>query len=300
MRIPRLPAAGLLLIPPLMWAAGTVVGRVAVGTFPPLAFSFWRWVVALIFVLPFTGRALWQQRTVIVQHWRPLLVLGASGVGGYNSFQYLALTTSPVVNVVLIGAAFPLMMLPVAIIFLRERIGALGLLGMALALAGVLLVLSHGDLQRLLTLEFARGDLIMLAANASWAVYTLVLRKYPLPLPGLQSLTLQIAIGIPVILPFYLWEYAGQGGFSPHASDIAALLFVAVCPSLIAYYFWDKGVQAIGAARAGVFVNLIPVFAALMAILFLDERFNWYHGVALAAMLVGVWLVNRPASALKK
>lgn len=293
LKIPRVGVFWILLIPPLLWASNAVVGRLAVHEIPPLALSFWRWVVAFVLVLPFTGRAVWQQRHLIYAHPVRMLVLAASGVAAYNSLQYLALTTSPVVNASLIGAAFPLVMLPLAIGFLGERTTPLALLGMVLALMGVMLVLTQGSFQRLLELEFARGDLIMLLAVLSWALYTLMLRKYPLPMTILQSLTLQMALAIPLILPFYLWEYAHQGGFVLHQNNTLALLYVAIFPSLIAYTLWDKGVQAIGAAKSGIFINLIPVFAAIMAVIFLNEHFQWFHAAALVLMLMGVWLVNR-------
>lgn len=293
-------AVGFLLLATLLWAGNSVVGRAMTHDIPPQALSFWRWVVALLVVLPFTWRGVWQHRAEVGQHFWRFCGLGALGIAGYNSFQYWALSVSPVINVVLVGSSLPLVMLPLAILFLGERMSGRAVGGIFLSMLAVLVVIGRGRLDNLLALQVAQGDLIMLGGVVVWALYTLLLRKTPLRMPGMVSLTVQIALGLWVILPFYGWEMLQLSkvsvpalGFSLTVPVGLTLLYVGVFPSLVSYYCWGRGVHLAGAARAGVFINFIPVFAALLAILFLHESFHLYHAVAFILLLMGVFMVNQ-------
>ena len=287
----------LLLLPPLFWAGNAVVGRALVGHFPPLALSFARWALALALLAPFAIGAVLRHRATIRDH-LPLLALTALlGVGCYNSLQYLALQTSTAVNATLIGASGPIMTLLVGAVWfktpVRRRQGA----GAALSVIGVLWVIARGEPLNLLRLQFDAGDVIMLVATLTWSLYTWLLKTRRPPLPLSAFLFVQIGLGAVMILPFAIAEYALTGASAaPTATNAAALLYVALLPSLVAYYCWDRGVARAGAVLPMYFVNLTPVLAGLLSWLLLGEAIGWHHLVGGALILAGIHLAAQPAS----
>lgn len=293
MRSDRLGTAYLLLLmPPLFWSGNAIVGKAMVGHIPPLAFSFWRWALAFALMFPFSVRHLLAYRREIRATWVTLLLLSVLGVGAYNSFQYLALQTSSAINVTLIGSALPIVMLPLSVVWLHERASWPEYLGVALSLAGVVVVVTRGDAAAVSQLQFARGDLIMLLAVITWAFYTSILKRHRPPLPSLPLLTIQVFFGALAILPFYLIERAQTGGFAANNQVCAAFGYVAIFPSALAYYSWEKGVARLGAQVAGLFVNLTPIFASILAVLLLGEQFHLYHALGLALLAGGLWLTS--------
>jgi drug/metabolite transporter (DMT)-like permease len=289
--------AALLLLPPLFWAGNAVVGRALVGHFPPLALSFWRWTLAFLILLPFASRAIRAHHEVIRAHWRVLATVSFLGVACYNSLQYVALQTSSAVNATLISASGPVAGLVIGALFYQSRVSHRQWTGAVLSIAGVLWVIARGDIGNLLKLHFAIGDLIMLVATVLWSFYTWMLRRQRPPLPMTAFLTLQIGLGALMILPVYLIELAlTQQVPEPTANNLAALVYVAVLPSIVAYYCWDRGVARAGAVLPMYFVNLTPVFAAVLATLFLSEPIGLYHFVGGGLILSGIHLASRPAA----
>lgn len=288
--------AALLVLPPLFWAGNAVVGRALVGHFPPLALSFWRWALAFAVLLPFAARSLHRHRRTLRAHWRILAVVAFLGVGCYNSLQYLALQTSGPVNATLIGASGPVAGLLIGAAFYRARVNHRQWTGAALSIAGVLWVIARGDLANVLNLRLAAGDLIMLVATVLWSFYTWLLRRHRPPLPMTAFLAVQTGIGALMILPAYLVEFAlTQRAPETSASNLAALAYVALLPSIVAYYCWDRGVARAGAVLPMYFTNLTPVFAALLATFFLAEPIGLYHFIGGALILSGIHLANRPS-----
>ncbi len=215
----------------------------------------------------------------------------------YNSLQYLALQTSGAVNATLIGASGPVAGLLIGAAFYQARVTHRQWIGAALSAAGVLWVIARGDLANLLALRFAMGDLIMLVATVLWSFYTWMLRRQRPPLPMTAFLAVQIGLGALMILPLYLIELAiTQRVPEATATNVAALVYVAVLPSIVAYYCWDRGVAHAGAVLPMYFVNLTPVFTALLATFFLAEPIGLYHFVGGALILVGIHLANRPTA----
>ncbi|HQR76583.1 MAG TPA: DMT family transporter [Burkholderiaceae bacterium] len=287
----------LLLLPPLFWAGNAVVGRALVGHFPPLALSFARWALALVLLTPFAIGAVRRHRVAIRAHLPVLALTALLGVGCYNSLQYLALQTSTAVNATLIGASGPIMTLLVGAVWfkspVRRRQGA----GAALSVIGVLWVIARGEPLNLLRLQFDAGDVIMLVATLTWSLYTWLLQTRRPPLPLSAFLFVQIGLGTVMILPFALAEYALTGASAaPTVSNAAALLYVALLPSLVAYYCWDRGVARAGAVLPMYFVNLTPVLAGLLSWLLLGEAVGWHHLAGGALILAGIHLAAQPAS----
>jgi drug/metabolite transporter (DMT)-like permease len=218
-------------------------------------------------------------------------------VACYNSLQYLALQTSGAVNATLIGASGPVAGLLIGAAFYQARVTRRQWTGAALSAAGVLWVIARGDLANLTALRFAMGDLIMLVATVLWSFYTWMLRRQRPPLPMTAFLAVQIGLGALMILPLYVIELAfTQRVPEATATNLAALLYVALLPSIVAYYCWDRGVARAGAVLPMHFVNLTPVFAALLATFFLAEPIGLYHFVGGALILFGIHLANRPVA----
>lgn len=284
----------LLALPPLFWAGNAVVGRALVGVFPPLALSFGRWLLALAILLPFVWHGVRAHRDALLRQWKPIALLGFTGVGCYNTFQYLALQTSPATNVTLIAASTPAFVLIAGRLFFGAPVRASQWAGAAVSLAGVVWVLAAGDLARLAAFAFAPGDLIMLAANASWTVYTWLLRKHRPDLPLGTFLAAQIALGAAAIAPFTALE-AGLGAplIAWDAGTIAALAYVATLPSIVSFYVWDRGVARVGAVLPVYFANLTPVFAAVLSGWLLGEAPQPFHFVGLALIVGGIRLASK-------
>ncbi len=279
----------LLTLPPLFWAGNAVVGRLMVGQIPPLALSFYRWLFALLLALLIVGPDLWRNRAVLRSKWKSLAVMGILGVGSYNSLQYVALETTTPLNVSLITSSAPVFILLIGGAFYKQAVGRAQWIGALLSIAGVALVVAKGDLAHLTALHFAPGDLIMLVAVFLWAIYTWELRQRPLGLAPMTSLAAQMIWGVLSILPFMLAE-RWIGGETTHWGGPVwlALAYVAVLPSLLAYWCWGSAVGKVGAQIPSYFGNLAPLFAALLSWLFLKETIHWYHLWAALLIFAGI------------
>ncbi|HVE89005.1 MAG TPA: DMT family transporter [Burkholderiaceae bacterium] len=281
----------LLIAPPLFWAGNAVLARALVGEFPPLALSFWRWTLAFVLIAPFAAASIWRHRPVIRTHWPLLVWTSLLGVGCYNSLQYLALQTSTAVSTTLIGASGPIITLLAGAAFFSSPVVRRQWIGAAVSLMGVLWVIARGEPRNLLQLQFAAGDLIMLAATLAWSIYTWLLRTQRPPLPLTVFLTVQIALGALMILPFYLTEWMiTQNIPAASLTNLGAMIYVVLLPSLAAYYCWDRGVARVGAVLPMYFVNLTPVFAACLSWALLDDPIGIYHLAGGALILAGIYL----------
>jgi len=282
----------LLTLPPLFWAGNALVGRAVVGQVPPLALSFWRWVVALVLVLPFTWREIAANLPMLGRRWRVVAALGITSVGAYNTLLYLAVQSTTAVNATLVGASMPVMILALGAFWLGQPIGPRQLFGILVSLIGLLVVVTKGEPELLMRLEFTAGDGLMLLATLSWAVYSVMLKRFPLPIGGLALLTVLIAVGLVAILPAYLWELANGAFMAPGWRAPAAILYTATLPSLAAYYLWNRGVAEVGAALAGQYSYLLPMFTAALAVALLGEPFRWHHAVGGLLIFTGIALAS--------
>ena len=284
----------LLTLPPLLWAGNAVFARLLVGQVPPLALSLARWVIALAIFLPFAWSALRTHWAALRAQWKDVAVIGVLGVGCYNSFQYVAVQTSTAVNVTLIAASTPVFVLATGALFFGEPTRRAQWIGACVSLVGVLAVLARGDPANLLALSFVPGDLIMLAANLTWTLYTWLLRTRRPRLPFAPLLAAQMAFGVIAIAPFTLAEAAlGSTGIHWSATVVAVMLYVALLPSIVAYAVWDHGVARVGAVIPVYFANLTPVAAGILSTLVLGELPRAYHLAGLLLIVAGIHLASR-------
>jgi drug/metabolite transporter (DMT)-like permease len=304
------PRTALLMsLPPLMWAGNAVVGRLLVGHMPPLTLNFLRWLLAALLLAPLGWHALRDAR-VIGASWPYLLALGCFGVGAYNAFQYLALTTSTPLNVTLIAASAPLWMLAVGALAFAQRTAPRQIAGALLSLAGVLLVVSRGSWSVLAQVQLVAGDVYILIGALLWAVYSWLLALPPAWLRPPPRATLQAwgwagLLLVQVLFGLVAASIAAVGEvlLTPTAAIdwrsawiLAALLFVAVGPSIIAYRCWGLGVALGGPALAAFFANLTPLFAALLSAWLLGETPHGYHAIAFALIVAGIAVSARRPS----
>lgn len=295
-------AAGGLVLSCLCWAGNALVARAVADSIPPMALAFWRWSLALAILLPFVAPALWRQRAVVrAAGWRLWLVAGL-GIASYNSLLYHAAHSTSAINITLLNTCLPLATFLGAGLLLGEWPARRAWFGMAVAAGGLLLLIGRGELATFLALDFYRGDLIMLLAVAAWALYSLLMRLWgarlglaPLPLLGVM-----ILFGLALMLPFYLAELVRVGGFAPTPATLGAIGYTALFASLLAYLTWNHGLKVLGAARASLFSYLMPVFAALLAWLLLDERLAFYHWLGGALIFAGLLLATRPAPSVQR
>lgn len=293
----RVALAGLLLAT-LCWSGNALVARAFAGEIPPFALSFWRWSLALVLLLPFVARPLWQHRTALrAAGWR-LLVLAGLGIAGYNSLLYAAAQTTAAINITLVNTCLPLMTFIGAGLLLGEWPQRRAWWGMAVAVIGLLVLISKGRWASLASLAFNKGDLIMLLAVADWALYSLLLRRwahYLLPIPALALLGMLMLLGVPLILPFYLYELAQGAHFSVTPHNLAAIGYTAIFASLLAYLAWNHAIRVIGAAKAALSNYLMPVFTAVLGWLLLGEGLQPYHWLGATLIFTGLLLGSQRA-----
>ena len=283
----------LLTLTTLFWAGNMVIGRGLRDAVPPFTLAFWRWAICLALTLPFALPHLKTQWPLLRTAWRPVVILGLLGVGGFNTFAYLALQHTSATNVLLLNSFIPVATMAIAWIVLGKRLSPLACLGVAVSLAGALTIVARGELAVLLNFNLNQGDLWMLLAIAVWALYTIGLAWRPAGVDAMLLLAAFTAVGLAALLPAYLWEMAQGHSIHTHAGSLAALAYVGIFPSFIGYIFYNRGVAEVGASRASLFIHLMPVFGTLLSALFLGEQPQHFHYVGISLIFIGIFLTMR-------
>lgn len=282
----------LLALANLFWAGNWIVGRGMRADVPPIALSFWRWVIALACLLPLAWPHLRRDRALLAAGWRSLAVLGILGTCLYNALTYLGLQQTEAINGLLLNSFIPIVIVALAWIFQGKRLRGGEALGIAASFAGVLTIVARGDPHNLLLLTLNLGDVWILFSVVAWAVYTLLLPRRPAAHP-LAFLFAIAAIGVAATLPIYLWEIASGRHINASAGAWLAIGYAGVFPAFLGFIFWNKGVEQIGASRAGLFIHLLPAFGILLAALFLGERLLGFHFAGIALIFGGIFLTMR-------
>jgi drug/metabolite transporter (DMT)-like permease len=287
-----IPMWCLASLPSLFWAGNFVLARALHADIPPIALSFWRWAIALLVLLPFTYSELWRQRALLRLHWPVLTLFALLGVTSYNTFAYLGLQHTTATNGVLLTSVTPVVILALSVVFFRTPLRIAQLIGILLSFAGVVLIATEGRLWMLGELQLNRGDLWILAASLDWALYSVFLRWRPAELEPKTFLAAMIAIGLLPLTGLYAWDLASGHRFEPNASNLAAIGYVAVFPSVLAYVFWNRAVAEMGPNRTGQYMHLMPIFGAVLAVLLLGERLHAYHLLGALIIAAGIALAT--------
>ncbi|MDB5815761.1 MAG: EamA family transporter [Rhodocyclales bacterium] len=284
----------LLILTVLFWSGNWVVGRGFRDAVPPLALAFWRWSIAFACVCPCAWPYRAQLMPALRDQWRILLPLGLLGIAGYNTLAYIGLQTTTATNGVLLNSFIPIVIIALSWIFLGQRLVRREGWGVAVSLAGVTVIVAHGNLALLASLSLNSGDLWIMASVVVWAAYTVLLRFRPPDLHPMALLWLLTAIGIVALAPFYAWELA-QGRFI-HATPgaLAGMAYTGIFPAFLGYVFWNRAVAQVGGALAGLFIHIMPVATPLLAALFLNEAPHLYHFIGMGLILGGIFIATRP------
>jgi drug/metabolite transporter (DMT)-like permease len=287
----------LLTIPPLLWAGNAIVGRLVREAVPPMTLNLLRWAIALLILLPM-ARAAFKPGSGVLVNWRRYALLGLVGIGMYNSLQYLALQSSTPINVTLVASGMPVWMMLVGRLFFGVPVRSWQVAGAVLSILGVLVVLCRGDAGQLLALRLVAGDLYMILATIAWSFYSWMLLQ-PRDAPRLRAgwaafLATQVAYGLLWSALFTGVEWSlGAPAIAWSGTLAAALLFVAAGPAVLAYALWGAGIRRAGPGIGAFFVNLTPLFAALLSSSFLGELPHAYHVLAFALIVGGIVVSSR-------
>jgi len=283
----------LLTLTALFWSGNMVLGRGIRADVPPLALAFWRWAIAFLLVLPLALPHLKSQWPLLKQAWRPVLLLGLLGVGGYNTFAYLALQHTSATNAVLLNSFIPVVTIAISWAFLGKHLSRPQAIGVVISLIGALTIVARGDLDVLAHLNLNRGDAWMLLAVLVWAVYTVGLAWRPAGVHPMLMLAAMTGVGLAALFPAYLWEMTLGREIHLHLGSLASIAYVGIFPSFIGYIFYNRGVAEVGANKASLFIHLMPVFGTLLSVVFLGEIPFWYHYLGIALIFAGIWLTMR-------
>jgi drug/metabolite transporter (DMT)-like permease len=290
----------LLSLAVLAWAGNWVVGRAMRNDMGPVAMGFWRWTLALALILPFSLRELHAKWDVVRRNRWWLMVSGAVGAVMFNAMIYVGLQYTATTNSILFNSVVPVFIVIISWAVLGEKISPRQVIGIAFSLIGVLAIVSRGHPSNIAMLQFNRGDMWIMVAMLFWAVYTILLRWRPRELSAIAFLTAMLIFSLPLLAPFYVWELYERGSFELSTSTVVALAYYATIPSVVAYLMWNYGVAKVGPNRAGLMVHLLPIFAAILSVVFLGERLYAYHYIGTVFVFCGIWLTTRGPAAVAR
>ena len=283
-----------LVLATLFWSGNFIVGKFAtLFEIPPLTLNFYRWVMVWFILIPFTFKEILNKKNYIKENWLLISFMGIITISTFNSVVYFALNYTQVINAVLMLAGIPAVVMILSSIMKIERANIFQLVGLILSIIGVGTIISNADIQKILSLNFNKGDLWMLVCVLSWSLYSTLLKKKKFELSQFTFIQLMVTVGIIFLIPQYFYEQSVGLETSINKFFIAILLYVVIFPAIAAYYCWQKAIELIGPNRSAIFVQLMPLFSALMAILIFKEKFQLYHFIGGTFILTGIYLSNR-------
>ena len=283
-----------LIFATLFWSGNFIVGKAAsLYEIPPFTLNFYRWIFAWLILAPFTLKEIFQKIEYILENLKLILILGITSITIFNSIVYYSLNFTQVINGVLMISTIPVMIIFFSWIFKIEKTNFYQILGVIFSLLGVMVIVTKADLDKLLNLNFNKGDLWMVVAMLSWAMYSALLRKKRFELSHISFLQTIITAGLILLLPAYLIEMALGYRLNIHLPFVLTLSYVVLFPGLSSFFFWIKGISIIGSNRAGIFLHLMPIFSTVMAILIFKEQFMTFHLIGAILIVTGIILSSK-------
>src|SRR4030088_703665 len=276
----------------MCWAGNAIVGRVPPGHIAPVTLSFLRWSFAFLIILPFAWKHLVRDWAAIRSRLGIMILLSITGIGAFNTLQYWALEHTQALNTLLLQSAGPLFVAIWSLALLGVRLTLAQACGIAVSLAGVLVILLHGDLPTLKNIEFNKGDVIFTVALAIFGLYSVLTLKRP-AIHGLSFVGFTFGCGAACLIPLFIWELISRTVMQIDTANLLTLVYVALFPSTLAYLCFNRGVQLIGANRAAPFFHVVPVFGTVMSIAFLGEHPQAFQFIGFALVLTGVFVASR-------
>ena len=283
-----------LILATLFWSGNFIVGKAAsLFEIPPFTLNFYRWTFAWLILAPFTLKEIFKKKSYILNNIKLILILGITSITVFNSIVYYSLNFTQVISGVLMISTIPVMIIFFCWVFKIEKTNFYQILGVLFSLMGVVVIVTNADVNKLLNLNFNKGDLWMVVAMLSWAMYSALLRKKKFKLSQISLLQTIISAGLILLLPAYLIEMALGYRVNIHLPFILTLTYVVLFPGLASFFFWIKGISIIGSNRSGIFLHLMPIFSTIMAMLIFKEKFMIFHLIGAILIVAGIILSSK-------
>ena len=283
-----------LILATLFWSGNFIVGKFAtLFEIPPLTLNVFRWITVWIILIPFTYKEIYNNLTVIKKKWFVISFMGVITISTFNSVVYFALNYTQVINAVLVLAAIPAATIVLSSLMKIEKTNIFQLIGLFLSIVGIGSIISNGNIQKIISLSFNKGDLWMLVCVFTWALYSTLLKKNKFKFSQFTLIQLMVSVGVLFLIPQFFYEKSIGLEVNFNKAFFLILFYVVVFPAIAAYYFWQKGIEIIGPNRASMFIQLMPLFSAVMAIIIFNEKFELYHFAGATFIVLGIYLSNR-------
>ena len=287
-------AYSLLVFATFCWSGNFIVGKFAyLFEVPPLTLNFLRWVSVWLLLIPFTYKEIYNNLEHIKKNWIVISFMGVITISTFNSVVYFALTQTQVINAVLVLAAIPAVTIIISSLMKVDKTNIFQLIGLLLSVIGIGAIISNADLNKIFSLSFNKGDLWMLVCVLTWSLYSTLLKKHKFKFSQFTLIQLMVSVGIIFLIPQFFYEKSIGLEINLNKSFFIILFYVVMFPALAAYYCWQKGIEIVGPNRATMFIQLMPLLSALLAILIFQEKFELYHFIGASFILSGIYLSNR-------
>ena len=283
-----------LILATLFWSGNFIVGKAAsIFEIPPFTLNFYRWTFAWLILAPFTLKEIILKKNYIMKNFKLIMILGITSITIFNSIVYYSLNFTQVISGVLMISTIPVMIIFFSWIFKIENTNIYQIVGVFLSLSGVAVIVTKADLDILINLNFNKGDLWMVIAMFSWAMYSALLRKKNFELSQLSLLEVIISAGLILLLPAYLIEISLGKSLDVNLPFLLTLTYVVLFPGLASFICWIKGIALIGSNRSGIFLHLMPIFSTILAMLIFKEKFMNFHLFGAVFIISGIFLASR-------
>lgn len=281
------------LLATILWSGNFIVARDIKDIVDPYSLSFYRWLLATIILLPFAIVPLIKNIVIVKRHFIYLSIVSILGVSLFNTLIYIASHTSSALNLSIISITFPIIVIIISRVIFKEHIGINKFTGILIVLAGVLLLITRGDISVLVNITFNIGDLWVLLAAISFAVYSILLRYKPKTLSMITFQLITFILGTIYLIPLFLWEFDTRVINEPTLNNTISILYIAICSSLLAFIFWNKSIELLGATKAGMIYYTLPIFTGSLAFIFLDEIISYVHLFSILLIFIGIYITNK-------
>ena len=284
----------LLILASLFWAGNFVIGKFAsIYEIPAFSLNFYRWFFVWTILFPFTYKEIYNSKKYIIENFRLFLVLGVTGITIFNSVVYYSLYFTQVISGILMISTIPVMIILISSVLKIEKTNNFQIIGVILSLVGVFCIITKADLELIKNLDFNKGDLSMTIAMFSWATYSALLKKKKYKLSQISLLQVIISFGFIFLIPIYFIENKVGNPLNFDLPFFSILTYAVLFPAIASYLFWIKGISIIGTNRAGVFLHLMPIFGAILAMIIFKEKFMFYHILGAIFIIIGITLSNK-------
>ena len=281
----------------LFWSGNFIVGKAAsMYAIPPFSLNFYRWLFAWLILLPFTFKEIIKKKDYILSNSGFFIILGITSITIFTSIVYYSLNFTQVISGVLMISTIPVMIIFISSLLKIEKTNIFQIFGVILSLTGVIFIVTKADIEILITLNFNKGDLTMVVAMFSWATYSALLKKKKYELTQISLLQIVITFGLIFLVPIYFIEMSMGYLIKLGQPFYLTLTYVVLFPGLASFFFWIKGISIIGVNRSGIFLHLMPIFGAIMAMIIFDEKFMFYHFLGAIFIFMGIILSNKKST----